>query len=477
MMSKEADDRAGAPGRSNMAQDAGDGADAQRLRLLLSNIRDLEALHAGLNGEEPQRSSQPRPSSHNGENILDLEALIAACDAEIRYHASDLYRVVVDDISLNSSALPSENSQAAGTPFGALPSADTATEEENEISFAQRPKEHRLRHVDSAPQTRGDLSIDHRVRLRHVASTPPIRGQSLDVGVAPVVSDPSVTQIQIQGAEIKAAADEHGDAEGGSLKDLHNLSTIGGHGGAAVMVETVKKVILRVGSTAGQAVKMLEPRQKELASNQRISHNRRTGEPFVVTLACTQELGANTIPTAATSHEVVSPTSITFINSFQPSQVQNQQEQKRPSFFCSRKVLTSVYGEAVGQYAAFQLYLLCVNVVLVLIALVAFVPHAVDTGPKLRKSGQAGPSVDTIDQLLDVFFLSSFQPSHDGYWTAMMSLSYAVAFASGPLYFVLCRYKLIDVPTEQMVLLVPPSTLHIQYVGRDLWFFNPVFVS
>jgi len=490
-MSKEADDRADAPGRSNMAQDAGDGADAQRLRLLLSNIRDLEAQQARRNGEEPPHSSQPQPSSHNGENIRDLEASIASCDIEIRYLASDLYRRVIspdspDDISLNLSALPSENLQAAGTPFrdATLPSAVTANKEGKEISIEQRPKQHRLRHVDSAPQTRGDLSIDHRARLHHVASTPPIRGQSLDVGVAPVVSDPSVTQIQIQDAEIKAAADEHGDAEEGSLKDLHNRSTGGGHGGAAVMVETVKKVILRVGSTAGHI--FTEPRQKELASNQRISHNRRTGEPFVVTLACDGAGGAHTISTAATSHEVVSPTSIASINyttssiasinSFQQSQVKNQQEEKRPNFFCSRKVLKSVYGEAVGQYAAFQLYLLCVNFVLVVIALVAFIPHAVHTGPKLGKSGQAGPSVDTIDQLLDVFFLSSFQPSHDGYWTVMMSLSYAVAFASGPLYFVLCRYKLIDVPTEQMVPFLP-ATLHTACVGRDLWFLNFVFVS
>jgi hypothetical protein len=252
-MSKEADDRADAPGRSNRAQDAGDRADAQRLSLLLSNIRDLEALQARRNDEEHPHCSQPQPFSHNGENIRDLEASIASCDIEIRYLASDLYRRVMapdspDDISLNLSAFPSENSQAAGTPFGdaTLPSAVTANKEEKEIYFAQRPKEHRLRHVDSAPQTRGDLSIDHRVRLRHVASTPPIPGQSLDVGVAPVVSDPSVTQIQIQDAEIKAAADEHGDAEEGSLKDLHNWSTGGGHGGAAVMVETVKKVIVRV---------------------------------------------------------------------------------------------------------------------------------------------------------------------------------------------------------------------------------------
>ena len=59
----------------------------------------------------------------------------------------------------------------------------------------------------------------------------------------------TVTQIQIQDAEIKAAADEHRDAEEGSLKDLHNWSTGGGHGGAAVMVETVKKVTLRVSRT------------------------------------------------------------------------------------------------------------------------------------------------------------------------------------------------------------------------------------
>jgi len=228
--------------------------------------------------------------------------------------------------------------------------------------------------------------------------------------------------------------------------------------------KNIKKVILRVGSTAEHVVEMLEPRQKELATNQRIIHNRRTGEPFVVTLACTDELGEETSPTAATSRELVeSPTSSAFINSLQQlsgpvliggvaPQAQGQQEENRPSFWCSRKELESHYGEAVGQYAAFQQYLLCVNVVLVLISFVVFMPHAIYTGPKLRKSGQFGwSSVETTDQFLDVFFLSSFQPSHDGYWTVMMSLSYAVAFGSGPLYFVLCRYKIINVPREQMV--------------------------
>ena len=52
-----------------------------------------------------------------------------------------------------------------------------------------------------------------------------------------------MTEIQIQDAEIKAAADGHGDAE---EKVFHNWSAGGGHGGAAVMVETVKKVIVRV---------------------------------------------------------------------------------------------------------------------------------------------------------------------------------------------------------------------------------------
>lgn len=167
------------------------------------------------------------------------------------------------------------------------------------------------------------------------------------------------------------------------------------------------------------------------------------------------------------------------------------------------------------------MYLVCVNVVLVLVSLVSFIPHAASTGPMLLKSGQVparrnqmhlharavllgqlGPenrviafdvacfacvfctsrrkqywrgawfgtgkagtvlngecilyqggwNAQTVDQLLDVLFLSSYQPSHDKYWEIMMGLSYTVAFTAGPLYFILCKFELIGkIPLEDKV--------------------------
>lgn len=269
-----------------------------------------------------------------------------------------------------------------------------------------------------------------------------------------------------------------GSASGRPQRTSSGTSSIAG----ASVIQAAKEALQQ----AADAVKAtLGPPQVELQENQLIRHNPKTGQIYIVTLQVLDEdedeaggeeeedpmaqrpsseplanstslQSTNSMAFRATAsyRPTMSMNILRRQNSNQNVSASNQSTKTQLSFFCSREALVEEYGESVGQFATFQMYLVCVNVVLVLVSLVSFIPHAASTGPMLLKSGQGGWNAQTVDQLLDVLFLSSYQPSHDKYWEIMMGLSYTVAFTAGPLYFILCKFELIGkIPLEDKILI------------------------
>ena len=93
------------------------------------------------------------------------------------------------------------------------------------------------------------------------------------------------------------------------------------------------------------------------------------------------------------------------------------------------------------------------NVVFFLVSLIAWVRHLRATFPRLHAAGLGWRHSSELvgSQLLNVFFLSSFQPSSDPYWEAMVSTACAFSLLTGPIYFCVSLWIFKDASREQLI--------------------------
>jgi len=114
------------------------------------------------------------------------------------------------------------------------------------------------------------------------------------------------------------------------------------------------------------------------------------------------------------------------------------------SVFCSDEELGKVYGPQITQYFNFLKFIIFTNFVFFLISLISFVPHALNTGDRLKSVNAGFLQTGTSTSELDLLFLASYQPSSDGSWSAMMALASLLSFATGPLYLLASTFIFKD---------------------------------
>uniref|UniRef100_A0A6T7R5R4 Anoctamin transmembrane domain-containing protein n=1 Tax=Hanusia phi TaxID=3032 RepID=A0A6T7R5R4_9CRYP len=133
------------------------------------------------------------------------------------------------------------------------------------------------------------------------------------------------------------------------------------------------------------------------------------------------------------------------------------------SFFCSRKELQDKFGMSIRQYYNFLNFITIANIILLLCSLIGWIPHAVNTFARLHEEGLGLQTVSGT-QLLSVFLLSSFQPSTDGYWIAMLGLCYSISAILGPTYYLIDLFYFRDAPQEQFL----ERTMQLDQIDRKI---------
>ena len=89
---------------------------------------------------------------------------------------------------------------------------------------------------------------------------------------------------------------------------------------------------------------------------------------------------------------------------------------------CTREELSHEFGQPELLYHNFVKFVTAANLVFCLVSLVAWVPHARATLPRLAAAGLGWRSRGLVlSQYLNVFFLSSFQVSTDAYWICILN--------------------------------------------------------
>lgn len=109
------------------------------------------------------------------------------------------------------------------------------------------------------------------------------------------------------------------------------------------------------------------------------------------------------------------------------------------------------YGSAypqVRQYFNFLKYIVFINVLLLGASLISFVPHVRAVLPMMNAAG-LGPKDAFSTRVIDILFVSSYQPSNDHLWVAGVTLSMVIAFLAGPMYFIASKYVFRDMVVGQ----------------------------
>ena len=94
-------------------------------------------------------------------------------------------------------------------------------------------------------------------------------------------------------------------------------------------------------------------------------------------------------------------------------------------------------GRYILQYFHFLKFIIFSNLVMTIWCFIGWIPHAQNARPLFTKEGM-GESMDS--SAVQLLFLSSYQPSSDKYWTAMMVLGTIWMMCSGILYVLMCYY-------------------------------------
>ena len=115
------------------------------------------------------------------------------------------------------------------------------------------------------------------------------------------------------------------------------------------------------------------------------------------------------------------------------------------SLFSSLETICTVYGPQIRQYFNFLRFIIFTNLIFFLLTLISFVPHVSKTTDMLKTVGASlGQGSSTSTSKLDILFLSSYQPSSDGAWTAMVALCSILSFLTGPMYILASTYIFKD---------------------------------
>ena len=123
-----------------------------------------------------------------------------------------------------------------------------------------------------------------------------------------------------------------------------------------------------------------------------------------------------------------------------------QDRRKSLSIFCSQDELEAAFNRPKGregcqirQYFMFLRAVIVNNIVMSIWALIGWLPHIFNIIPRLQQAGKWGiqDGGSTFDDATDILFLSSYQPSSDTTWTAMIVLGSLTMTLSGPLYYLL----------------------------------------
>ena len=96
-------------------------------------------------------------------------------------------------------------------------------------------------------------------------------------------------------------------------------------------------------------------------------------------------------------------------------------------------------GASIMDYFRFLRFVIVSNVLMTIWCFIGWIPHVQNARPKLDKEG-LGPSTSTYDHISELLFLSSYQPSSDSTWLAMVILGSITMILSGPLYLLHFKY-------------------------------------
>jgi hypothetical protein len=94
-------------------------------------------------------------------------------------------------------------------------------------------------------------------------------------------------------------------------------------------------------------------------------------------------------------------------------------------------------GTYIMQYFNFLRFIIFSNFVMTMWCFIGWIPHVQNARPLMDKEG-LGEMTDSTSAV-DLLFLSSYQPSSDKYWIAMMVLGTTWMMCTGSLYMLVCR--------------------------------------
>ena len=166
----------------------------------------------------------------------------------------------------------------------------------------------------------------------------------------------------------------------------------------------------------------------------------------------TEPIGVQTSPTPAAMGSSPTASDLESSPASDPKQRTVIDKRKNLSFCCTLDELEKACnskgdeGAQIKQYMNFLTYTIYVNLVMTGWWLLGWVPHIASTLPKLYNDG-FGEGFGSFEALSESLFLSTYQPSSDHYWTAMVVLGSLTMIASGPL---------VSFLPSSLYLLLPP---------------------
>jgi hypothetical protein len=90
-------------------------------------------------------------------------------------------------------------------------------------------------------------------------------------------------------------------------------------------------------------------------------------------------------------------------------------------------------------YFRFLRVVIVSNLLMTIWCFIGWIPHVQNARPRFDKEG-LGPTSSTYNHLSELLFLSSYQPSSDSAWLAMVILGTITMIFSGPMYLLYSRH-------------------------------------
>lgn len=96
-------------------------------------------------------------------------------------------------------------------------------------------------------------------------------------------------------------------------------------------------------------------------------------------------------------------------------------------------------GKSIIRYFQFVRYVIFCNFLVSVWCFIGWIPHVQTARPMIEKEGM-GLSSATYSDLSELMFLSTYQPSSDKVWTAMVVLGTITMMLSGPVHFLILHF-------------------------------------